>query len=92
MTYRFRLWQKSLVIDALSGWPGNGGFLRRFAGCTRRRRFTPFMAWTNGPQVLMSRAGSDTGPAVFATVYADWYRSNARSATSPSRSPETWRR
>ncbi|NLC58256.1 MAG: hypothetical protein GX774_15595 [Armatimonadetes bacterium] len=79
VTYRFRLWQKSLVIDVLCpGGRATEVSFGRFAGLHAPETiYVPFMAWTNGPQVLMSRAGSDTGPAVFATVYADWYRSNA---------------
>ena len=77
--YRFRLWQKSLVIDALCrGGKATEIPFGSFAGLHNPQTiYVPFMAWTNGPQVLMAHAGSDTGQPVFATVYADWYRSNA---------------
>jgi hypothetical protein len=79
VTYRFRLWQKSLVIDVLCpGGKATEIAFGSYAGLHAPQTiYVPFMAWTNGPQVLMSRAGSDTGLPVFSTVYADWYRSNA---------------
>lgn len=75
--YHLRLWQKSLVLDA---WCEDGEAVElrfgRVSGVLRPRLITvPYLTYgRTNPRVLL--AGDETRP-VFASVWFDWYRSNA---------------
>ncbi|HID08318.1 MAG TPA: hypothetical protein EYP10_14350, partial [Armatimonadetes bacterium] len=77
VTYTFRLWQKSLVIDVKCMGGEIGQFkIGRAVGVTNPRLVTlPYLTFrANRPAVLV------TGPPekpLFITAYIDWYRSNA---------------
>jgi hypothetical protein len=75
--YELRLWQKSLVLDALCEG-GEAAELRfgRMSGVAQPRLITvPYITYARtNPRVLMSNG--QRGP-VFASVWFDWYRSNA---------------
>ena len=75
--YELRLWQKSLVLDALCG---SGDVVElsfgHVSGVTAPKLITvPYITYGNtNPRVLMS--GPSTKP-VFTSVWYDWYRTNA---------------
>ena len=73
--YQLRLWQKSLVLDAwCDGGEATELAFGRVSGVAEPRLITvPYITYgSTNPRVLQS--GS---PAVFTSVWFDWYRSNA---------------
>ncbi|MCC6589329.1 MAG: hypothetical protein IT168_21705 [Bryobacterales bacterium] len=90
--YELRLWQKSLVVDALC--EGGEAVELRFghaAGLTDPRLITiPYLTYArSNPRVLLAANGAKP---LFASVWFDWYRSNASeayAATAPKLTPDT---
>jgi len=73
--YTYRMWGKSLVIDAKAPAGATGLSLGRMEGVTDPRpTVVPYLTLGSNPAVLV--AGSREKP-VFASVWVDWYRSNA---------------
>lgn len=75
--YRLSLWQKSLVLDvSCDGGEATEFAFGRVAGVSKPRLITvPYLTYgSTNPRVLMSESGSTT---VFASIWFDWYRSNA---------------
>lgn len=75
--YELRLWQKSLVLDVRAEGGGATELsFGRVAGLSNPRLITvPYITYgATNPRVLMW--GSETAPR-FASVWFDWYRSNA---------------
>ncbi|HOX36919.1 MAG TPA: hypothetical protein PL033_02930 [Candidatus Brocadiia bacterium] len=85
VTYVFRLWQKSLVVDAICPGGGIGAFrIGGAVGAPSPRLVTvPYMCFSNfnadRPAVLVM--GTPDKP-LFATGLMDWYRSNASQLVS----------
>lgn len=75
--YVLRLWQKSLVMDVICrGGRATGLLFGEIEGAAKPRLIpVPYLSfdWQRKPQVLCS--GEPDEP-VFASVWADWYRSN----------------
>lgn len=81
--YEFRIWQKSLVIDA---WCEGGEAVElkfgRVEGLSNARRITiPYITFgrRQNPGVAMSQGARP----LFASVWFDWYRSNGSEPYSP---------
>lgn len=79
VTYRLRLWQKSLVIDAIC--PGGQATELSFGeirGLKEPRTiYVPFITYggNSNPVVAMGRVATFDKP-IFISVWLDWYRSN----------------
>lgn len=81
VTYRFRIWNKSLVIDVLSPGESVGKVaFGRATGLAAPKLVTnPFYPGAGGrPAVAVSTPGNGE-PPLFVTGNADWYLSNASS-------------
>lgn len=86
VTYRLRLWQKSLVLDVICRNEGRSPNAQAIAldfGEIRgvkdyRTVYVPFITYGVGsnPVVLMERRTEDKGRVIFVSVWLDWYRSN----------------
>lgn len=82
--YQLRLWQKSLVLDvSCDGGDAVELSFGRVAGIDRPRLITvPYITYgRTNPRVLLS--GPESSP-VFASVWFDWYRSNASQPFTPA--------
>ena len=77
VTYTFRLWQKSLVVDVACPGGRAGGFrIGRVEGVEDPRLVTlPYLTF-RGSQPAVVVAGPAEEP-LFVTALLDWYRSNA---------------
>lgn len=76
-TLRFRLWQRTLVLDAINGTAQATELdFGQLTGVNEPRTvFVPYLNYGGGPHpcVLLSRAG---GAPLFTSIWLDWYRSN----------------
>jgi len=92
VTYRLRVWQKSLVVDAICRNEGRSqnneavaldfGEIRlldhRTPQLALNAIYVPFITYggNSNPVVAMGRGTGDEGRVVFVSVWLDWYRSN----------------